>query len=199
MQNIQSQTLSIYKYVIEQVLEKSQDEFINSGVDDGILHDLKALWLDKLVKSGVLSQQPSSHSINNAVTEHPVKKYESEGNSGKRKGGDDDDGGRYEKRIKSVDDEELGSDLDDSDTDVIISLPSVVVATVSTDLSTTGDTIKKPTIENITGNEERNLLLCQYEKVTRSRNKWKATLKDGVLVVDGKEWMVGRCGCDFEF
>jgi len=32
-----------------------------------------------------------------------------------------------------------------------------------------------------------NVMLCTYDKVQRVKNKWKCTLKDGVLKVDGAE------------
>lgn len=34
-----------------------------------------------------------------------------------------------------------------------------------------------------------NVMLCTYDKVQRVKNKWKCTLKDGVLKVDGSEWV----------
>ena len=38
-------------------------------------------------------------------------------------------------------------------------------------------------------NEEntKEAMLCTYDKVQRVKNKWKCTLKDGILQVDGKE------------
>ena len=32
-------------------------------------------------------------------------------------------------------------------------------------------------------------ILCTYDKVQRVKNKWKCTLKDGVLNANGKEWL----------
>ena len=39
--------------------------------------------------------------------------------------------------------------------------------------------------------EEENtkqLMLCTYDKVQRVKNKWKCTLKDGILATGGKEY-----------
>ena len=38
-------------------------------------------------------------------------------------------------------------------------------------------------------NEEETdqVMLCTYDKVARVKNKWKCTLKDGILRVDGSE------------
>lgn len=37
------------------------------------------------------------------------------------------------------------------------------------------------------GDDVANVMLCTYDKVQRVKNKWKCTLKDGVLKVDGTE------------
>jgi transcription initiation factor TFIIA large subunit len=58
-------------------------------------------------------------------------------------------------------DEEIGSDLDDSD--------------------------EEPVGEGEEGGYEGDIILCLYDKVQRVKNKWKCTLKDGVVSVGGKE------------
>ena len=64
--------------------------------------------------------------------------------------------------IKNDPDEDaINSDLDDPDDDVL------------------GETEDDPS----TG----ELMLCTYDKVQRVKNKWKCTLKDGVLTTGGKE------------
>jgi len=45
------------------------------------------------------------------------------------------------------------------------------------------------------GNEEEeacDTLICQFEKVTRVKNKWKLGLRDGVLTADGKDYLFLR-------
>lgn len=37
------------------------------------------------------------------------------------------------------------------------------------------------------GDDVANVMLCTYDKVQRVKNKWKCTLKDGVLKIDGTE------------
>ena len=41
-----SSTTALYKFVIDDVIEKVQDEFINSGVDDHILTELRAVLIE---------------------------------------------------------------------------------------------------------------------------------------------------------
>lgn len=40
---------------------------------------------------------------------------------------------------------------------------------------------------NIEADFQGDVILCLYDKVQRVKNKWKCTLKDGVVTVDGKE------------
>jgi len=63
-------------------------------------------------------------------------------------------------RYDGEDDEEIGSDLDDSDDD------------------------HDPNVED---SMDGDVILCLYDKVQRVKNKWKCTLKDGVVTVEGKE------------
>lgn len=44
-----------------------------------------------------------------------------------------------------------------------------------------------------------NVVVCQYEKVTRTRNKWKFVLKDGVMNLDGKDYVFNRANGEAEF
>lgn len=77
--------------------------------------------------------------------------------------------------IKEEDDENaINSDLDDSDEDA--------QGNMGDDDDDFGDQI-----------------LCTYDKVQRVKNKWKCTLKDGVMSVGGKEWVFHKATGEFEW
>ncbi|KAK3710699.1 hypothetical protein LTR37_010118 [Vermiconidia calcicola] len=42
-------------------------------------------------------------------------------------------------------------------------------------------------------------ILCTYDKVQRVKNKWKCTLKDGVMSANGKEWVFHKGMGEFEW
>ena len=42
-------------------------------------------------------------------------------------------------------------------------------------------------------------ILCTYDKVQRVKNKWKCTLKDGVMKVGQKEWVFHKGTGEFEW
>ncbi|KAJ3297402.1 transcription factor IIA subunit alpha [Rhizoclosmatium sp. JEL0117] len=44
-----------------------------------------------------------------------------------------------------------------------------------------------------------NLILCQYEKVNRTKNKWKCVFKDGIVHVHGKDYLFHKGTADFEW
>ncbi|KAJ3380685.1 transcription factor IIA subunit alpha [Lobulomyces angularis] len=44
-----------------------------------------------------------------------------------------------------------------------------------------------------------HLILCQYEKVTRIKTKWKCVLKDGIVNVNGRDFLFNKANGDFEW
>ncbi|GAB7364702.1 hypothetical protein MBLNU230_g5502t1 [Neophaeotheca triangularis] len=76
--------------------------------------------------------------------------------------------------VKDEDDEDaINSDLDDSDDDQ---------GPAGEDDDDMGDSV-----------------LCTYDKVQRVKNKWKCTLKDGVLYTGGKEYLFHKAQGEFEW
>lgn len=78
-------------------------------------------------------------------------------------GDDDDDDEKPDLKADDEDEDAINSDLDDPEDDL---------NPIGDDEDELGDTI-----------------LCTYDKVQRVKNKWKCTLKDGVLNTGGKEWL----------
>ena len=66
-------------------------------------------------------------------------------------------------------DDLLGSDLDDEDDDN--------EASIETD----------------------NIILCQYDKASRTKSKWKCSLKDGLVHVNGQDFAFHRAAGEFEW
>ncbi|KAI9282592.1 transcription factor IIA, alpha/beta subunit [Sporodiniella umbellata] len=49
------------------------------------------------------------------------------------------------------------------------------------------------------GEEIEHIILCLYDKVTRTKNKWKCVLKDGIMLVNGRDYLFHRATGDFEW
>ncbi|KAI7690005.1 Transcription initiation factor IIA subunit 1 [Sarcoptes scabiei] len=47
--------------------------------------------------------------------------------------------------------------------------------------------------------ETDNVVVCQYDKITRSRNKWKFHFKDGIMNLQGKDYVFSRAVGDAEW
>ncbi|KAK3943673.1 transcription initiation factor IIA large subunit [Diplogelasinospora grovesii] len=59
-----------------------------------------------------------------------------------------------------------------------------------------------PEDENIVDEDDDELphmMLCMYDKVQRVKNKWKCTLKDGVLTVNGREYVFHKATGEYEW
>ena len=46
---------------------------------------------------------------------------------------------------------------------------------------------------------DKSIVLCMYEKVNRTKNKWKCQLKDGVISIRGKDWVFTKATGEFEW
>lgn len=84
-----------------------------------------------------------------------------------------DDGDSPGKAIKEeVDDDAINSDLDDTD-------------------------------EEKEGSDEEEetawVMLCMYDKVQRVKNKWKCVMKDGVLTINGKDYVFHKASGEYEW
>lgn len=49
------------------------------------------------------------------------------------------------------------------------------------------------------GTMDENVLLCQYEKVARTRNKWRCVFKSGLIHVNGVDYAFSRANGEFEW
>lgn len=78
------------------------------------------------------------------------------------------------KRSALLDADEVGSELDDSDDNYLIS-------------------------EGEDDGPDENILLCLYDKVTRTKARWKCTLKDGIATVNRKDYSFQKAQVEAEW
>lgn len=78
------------------------------------------------------------------------------------------------KRSALLDTDEVGSELDDSDDDYLIS-------------------------EGEEDGPDENLMLCLYDKVTRTKARWKCSLKDGIATVNRKDYTFQKSQVEAEW
>lgn len=46
---------------------------------------------------------------------------------------------------------------------------------------------------------ETDIVFCTYDKVARVKNKWKCVLKDGMVHVNGRDYLFAKCTGEFEW
>ena len=44
-----------------------------------------------------------------------------------------------------------------------------------------------------------NVVVAQFEKVTRTKNKWKCTLKDGIMQLNGRDMLFHTAAGEMQF
>ncbi|EPT04666.1 transcription factor IIA alpha/beta subunit [Fomitopsis schrenkii] len=71
-------------------------------------------------------------------------------------------------------DEAINSDLDDSDSD-------------------------NEEVNEMGSSAEQDIVFCTYDKVARVKNKWKCILKDGMIHINGKDYLFAKCTGEFEW
>jgi hypothetical protein len=49
------------------------------------------------------------------------------------------------------------------------------------------------------GDENMPLMLCLYDKVHRTKNKWRANMSHGVVCIDGREWVFEKGNGEYEW
>ena len=49
------------------------------------------------------------------------------------------------------------------------------------------------------GGRYANVVVAQFEKVTRTKNRWKCTLKDGVMHLNGRDFLFTRASGEMQF
>ena len=47
--------------------------------------------------------------------------------------------------------------------------------------------------------ETNNVIVCQYDKITRSRHSWKLRLKDGIMNINGRDYVFGKASGNTEW
>ncbi|KAL7620261.1 transcription factor IIA subunit alpha [Parahypoxylon ruwenzoriense] len=66
---------------------------------------------------------------------------------------------------------------------------------INSDLDDPDDNLEEEDEDEDSG----QIMLCMYDKVQRVKNKWKCVLKDGVLSVNGRDWVFHKATGEYEW
>ncbi|EDV19622.1 uncharacterized protein TRIADDRAFT_61892 [Trichoplax adhaerens] len=193
----ESTPAGLYHYVINDVIRSIRQSFLNRGVDEQVLQELKSQWELKIVQSRsvkeFVAEDQRTASASNVMYPHgnrfPIDALSQVNNTRHSKGtfsvyiftsqtkcllNNASEFPSYSastgaKSAKLEDDEPLNTDDDASDEDDIDSF------------------------------ECDNVIVCQYDKVTRARSKWKLHLKDGIMNIGGNDYVFNKASGDCDW
>ncbi|KAK4054263.1 transcription factor IIA subunit alpha [Microbotryomycetes sp. JL201] len=177
-----SNKVVVYRTIMNDVVENVRTDFDEVGVEEAVLNELLRIWELKVAQSRVadFSNDAKMGEVakrfpplpHGAQPQQPAASSSGAANGKPKQELKDDtqDG----KKKPSADDDAINSDLDDSDDDL------------------------ENEDEDGAG-EGGDVIIALYEKVQRVKNKWKVTLKDGLVSVNGKDYLFAKCNGEFEW
>ncbi|KAK4705908.1 transcription initiation factor TFIIA large subunit, partial [Phenoliferia sp. Uapishka_3] len=197
---------TIYRSIISSVIESVRSDFDEVGVEEAVLQELLRSWEEKVAHSRVADFShdprigseaakfppvPTQQAVNTAAALNVshfgevdgrnlevklthVGYLDGQGASNGTKSKKDDGDNKAKAKKEADDGDEINSDLDDSEEEV------------------DGE-------DDEAAAESGDLIIALYEKVQRTKNKWKVTLKDGLVSVGGKEYLFAKCQGEFEW
>ncbi|KAI9634774.1 transcription factor IIA, alpha/beta subunit-domain-containing protein [Dioszegia hungarica] len=68
---------------------------------------------------------------------------------------------------------------------------------IDSDLDDSDDELKDADDEE--GEGDTDIVFCTYDKVQRVKNKWKTTFKDGMVHINGRDYLFAKCTGEFEW
>jgi len=210
--------------IISGVISSVRETFESEGIDPQVLEKLEQLWISKLKRENSSASKPKS-----SVEEEEGGYIEKPGNNMEDAGQAEDSPqavGKLKKKSKRVkkkdkkplpqvdgpadtsdDDDDDGDDVKEEDDDDEDSEGSL-----SDELDPDGEKYDdgiddEPLCSEDDNSDEEatdlfdteNVVVCQYDKITRAKNKWKFHLKDGIMNLNGRDYVFQRAHGEAEW
>jgi len=205
---------SLYQSVIDDVTNSVRDAFLDDGLDEQVLAEFKQTWERKLFESKVIevdssnnqntgasstknssAQQTTNNSnVNNTTTTSNTAQKNTENTRGQRIV--QLDGGPNSSEEDEDEDDFNEPDNDDDQDDDQNDDEIEQAGEEEEPLNSEDDVSDEDPIEIF---DTENVVVCQYDKVTRSRNKWKFNFKDGIMNLQGKDYVFQKANGDAEW
>jgi len=205
----------IYERVVDDVLENVRQSFRDEGLDESVLNDLRLLWMDKLARQGqvtgtsVPSHAPGQSAVSsgNAAAENtgkaswnffPHNRGQPAGAARPAAQGQPSGKGTVEQTDGAFGDDAPTfhatrlAQHDGGSSEKPDGAASKADPIDDEELSSSDEDEDAPDPE-----DEENFIICQYEKVARQKNKYKVQLKQGIMSVNGTEYMFNRADGQF--
>lgn len=202
----------LYREVIDDVILRVRSYFLSMGVDEQVLRDLQTTWEGSLF--GIDRSQPMLlpplGSSNFQDLSSRISFPQQPGSNGSEIGQQDKFSDSFLPHFPSQLDGLPENTLPAKRAAASASDPldSGKKAAESSDSTLGSDLDIEEDEEQEEGNDStvspsdsdlNSFVLCQYEKVTRVKNKWKCILKDGMMRLNQQDYAFHRATCEFEW
>lgn len=207
--------------IISGVMSSIRETFESEGVDPQVLEKLEQLWISKLKRENAASKGQSSGKFSIEEEDDSIEmSIEMSGDAGQAVDSPQAVGkGKNKLRRKkkplpqvdgpadTSDEDDDGDDAKEEDDDDDDSEGSL-----SDELDPDGEKLddgieEEPLCSEDDNSDEEatdlfdteNVVVCQYDKITRAKNKWKFHLKDGIMNLNGKDYVFQRAHGEAEW
>ena len=179
---LETMTQALYQTVIDETVGDVKSLFIERGVSEDILRELRALWEDNVSKSGRIGVYMGRTDVKaeenvdaDLATAGDKKRQLTETKIG-------DEGGEplQKKPRQDEDGDELGSDLDDSEIGEL-------------------DDVQGADATGKVDDDSSNTVLGAFNRVTRAKNRWKVALQGCVGLYNGHEYLFKKLSLELDW
>ena len=221
LETIENPSENVNNEIIQDVVAEIQPAFEEDGIPPAVLELLQKLWLGKLEKAQ--AEQDNSFSSDSSFHGFPeetplaqlppppapiavsskskllgaVPKKQSKKPKILQVDGPNDSSDSDENISNDDVDDDDDNDDDDSDDDIDGDEEDAEGEGAEDDPLGSGDDISEGDPSDLFNTE--NVVLCQYDKITRTRNKWKFHLKDGIMNLNGKDYVFQKATGEAEW
>ncbi|KAH8384203.1 hypothetical protein KR200_002292 [Drosophila serrata] len=194
--------------VIEDVVNNMRQAFLDDGVGEQALQRMLHMWRSKMMSSKTIDLSPANPPsqdtekdsgqepcTSSSVSYVTVKQefYDTLGTANQLDGTLDDSD--EETDGNDIDYNNGGGDDDEDEPVEEVENSEEELVDVKEEPLNSGDDLTDD--EEIDEKfETENLVACQYDVVSRSRNKWKFIFRDGMMKIHGKEFVFKRAEGD---
>ncbi|XP_074844612.1 TFIIA-alpha and beta-like factor [Carettochelys insculpta] len=100
-------------------------------------------------------------------------------------------------KVLEEEEEEEGDSISNTDSSSNSDVEEPQIDIIEEDPLNSGDDVSEQDIPDLFDTD--NVVVCQYDKIHRSKNKWKFYLKDGVMCFGGKDYVFAKAIGDAEW
>lgn len=192
LNSFENPSAKVSQEIIGDVVNEVQSAFEEEGVPPSVLEMLQKLWIQKLEQRNEASTSSEAAPKPAKLKKRKIKKIQ------QLDGPNDSSDSDEEINDEVDDDDDNDSDDDDDDDDDIDGDEEDQEGEGAEDEPLgSGDDISEGDPSDLFNTE--NVVVCQYDKIQRVRNKWKFHLKDGIMNLNGKDYVFQKATGEAEW